>query len=259
MLKSDLYKYLLSAAVITAVCAPGLPVYAMENPDMWIDRQLSQEIEEVEESISGQPGSHVRVQINNQVNTSKGINSKTEIRVESQGNTSIYSESSNNSGSEKDSTSSADRNIEIKEDGNLMRLKLRMVNGEYFLETENIGANSKFPITLSGNQIIITTPSGSKVKSILPDQAIDMIIKSGILDVFTPHGQVEKNTNFRTSLDITDKKGKLVYRMPGEKTYRFLGLIKIKSRLTVYAGVEDGKPVSITKPWYLSYLPALFF
>jgi hypothetical protein len=74
--------------------------------------------------------------------------------------------------------------IEIEEPEDQDNVKVRS-NGNAFVVIRNkIGAQTNFPlmVNLETNELIVTTPKGSKVVTVLPDKAVENMLAANVLD-----------------------------------------------------------------------------
>lgn len=112
-----------------------------------------------------------------------------------------------------------------------------------------VTAVTDFPLAIdvATKQLIITTPDGQKTVTILPDQAVQNLLATGIVNT------VEQNTdtasqkqpetlNGNVKLEI--RNNKVVYKINGVKTHRMLGFIPVTTPVTAFVSADTGNTVA---------------
>ncbi len=102
------------------------------------------------------------------------------------------------------------------------RLRIRTSEGRFIIREGRIEAETSFPLSidLTTNELIVTTPSGAKRVAVLPQQAIDNIIRVGHVDVIAPEAA-------ETRIEIVERDGRVIYVIEGLKRKRFLGFLEV--------------------------------
>lgn len=167
--------------------------------------------------------------------------------------------------------------VETEDDTNLSVTK----RGAKFVITDGtIEATTKFPLSidLATNELIVTTPAGVKRVTVLPQTAVDNMIRVGHVHLIlpptpeptatgsatptltassTPEGSPEgtptgtpEATPEATPLastigvEIVEKSGRVVYRIRGARRERFLGIIEVLIPKTLEVSADTGQLIS---------------
>lgn len=104
------------------------------------------------------------------------------------------------------------------------------------IKKNNRRARTQFPLSINPetNELIVTTPSGQKVVTILPDQAVENMLSKNVLsDIGQEDGE--------DSVEIETRNNELVYRVKGEKKHKFLGFIPLKTAITAFVSAQTGQ------------------
>ncbi|TSC89377.1 MAG: Uncharacterized protein G01um10145_534 [Microgenomates group bacterium Gr01-1014_5] len=133
---------------------------------------------------------------------------------------------------------------ELEDDG----IKIASASGRPVLSRNKIGAQTDFPLSIDigTNQLIVSTPAGQKVVTVLPDQAVQNLLATNIINSVDSTG-----TDAAGELGALDSVVKLemrndevVYRVKGVKTRRLFGLFSVNNSTTVFVSSESGLPVA---------------
>jgi hypothetical protein len=74
--------------------------------------------------------------------------------------------------------------IEIEEDADADTISIRSKNNASYVIKNKVAAQSRFPImvNLETNELMITTPKGTKTVTVLPDKAVENMLAANVLD-----------------------------------------------------------------------------
>lgn len=121
------------------------------------------------------------------------------------------------------------------------KTKVKIRSGENKFEFEQEGAKfsvkSNFPLTVNPTtrELTVTTPAGSKVVTILPQQAVSNMLASGVITA----------TN---SVDLkTESDGKLSYNIDGEKSKKLLGVFEVAVPKKLVVSAETGQVLIVNQ------------
>jgi len=124
------------------------------------------------------------------------------------------------------------------------------------------GAISHFPISINPatGEMTITTPAGTKVVTVLPDQAVENMLTKGIISKIGGHiatgsgdlgeddssasATIQSEDNSLQSVEnveLTEENGVPVYKINGQKEKRFFGIIPVTIDKTVTVSAETGE------------------
>ncbi|MDP3941130.1 MAG: hypothetical protein Q8Q49_02345 [bacterium] len=111
---------------------------------------------------------------------------------------------------------------------------------EFLIQRNSSAAVTNFPLSwdLTSNTLIITTPAGTKEVPVLPDQAVDKLISSHVLDHITIPQSIKtnENVNLGTVVDITtltEQDGEPIYQVTGITSQKLFGLFPVAFEKTV--------------------------
>lgn len=99
----------------------------------------------------------------------------------------------------------------------------------------NIRTTSNFPLSFNPETkaLVVTTPAGEKTLAVLPDQAVENMLKNNILS----------GTQSAQAI-VTTYDGTLSYEIDGEKTHRIFGILPVKTPVKVFVSAESGEPLA---------------
>lgn len=131
---------------------------------------------------------------------------------------------------------------------------------------------TNFPLSVNPatGQLMVTTPKGTKVVAILPSEAIQNMIKAGIMtsldqppvtDTNPPEGTSSAVTSVlgaETEL-TTEDNGTVVYKIKGIKNKNFIGLIPMNLKLTAVVSAENSQLISTQESFVTRILDLLSF
>lgn len=106
----------------------------------------------------------------------------------------------------------------------------------------NVRAASNFPLSFNPETktLIVTTPTGEKTLAVLPDQAVENMLKNNILSNIA----TESSGTQSAQATVTTYDGTLSYEIDGEKIHRIFGILPIKTPVKVFVSAETGKPLA---------------
>lgn len=140
--------------------------------------------------------------------------------------------------------------IEIQARGDSNEIKIGQEGGQFTLTENNIKATTNFPITVdpAKNQLLVTTSSGMRLLTILPDEAVQSLIRARIID------KVENN---RISIS-ENSDGVLMYQIDGVKNINLFNIAKIDTKISSSVSASNGEIQKIDEPQWLKFLGFLF-
>jgi hypothetical protein len=131
------------------------------------------------------------------------------------------------------------------------KFKIATEGGKPRLESGRVGALSHFPISIDPetNQLIITTPAGTKAVTVLPDKAVANMLSKGVLSKIVNEGSTSAGIANVVRLDEED--GQPVYKVKGKKAHKMFGFIPVETEVEANVSAESGELVS-TEESFLS-------
>lgn len=143
--------------------------------------------------------------------------------------------------------------IEERLDKNVIKIATGSA-GRLVLSRNQFGATTSFPLSvdLSTNQLTVTTPAGSRVVAVLPDQAVKNMLAANALDRIGGLALAEIVREASPSVTLSqaitlaaDRLGGPVYQIEGLKRHRLLGFLPVSLPRTVVVSAETGAEVEV--------------
>lgn len=163
-----------------------------------------------------------------------------------------------------------DEVFKIEERTEENQVRVRSLGNKFVISRAQTGAQTDFPVTvdLNTNELTITTPSGVKVVTILPDQAVANMLAANVIDqvrglAFTQDVRRVATGSAATLGNVisltTTRQGVLVYEIPGVSNQRFLGFVPVEIQKTVVVSADTGELVKVNKPFGSTLLDIVSF
>ena len=144
------------------------------------DENENDEVEvESESSNKGKDNTKVKIKVKEQV--APGQAKKLEIETE---NDKVKIKIEGEDGEEYEYESEETEELEIEEAEYKHKVKIRSKNNAAYVIQNKLAARTNFPlqVNLETNELIVTTPKGSKVVTVLPDKAVENMLAANVLD-----------------------------------------------------------------------------
>lgn len=111
---------------------------------------------------------------------------------------------------------------------------------------QKISERSNFPLSLDPltNSLIVTTPAGEKVVTVLPDQAVANLIEKGIV---TRIDEEASGSGTVENVKLEVRNEELVYRVEGVKRGKLFGLFEVETPTTAFVSADTGAPIAEEK------------
>lgn len=141
--------------------------------------------------------------------------------------------------------------LTLKQNGIEQELEVKAEGDHINLVTQNIGAETRFPLTFdkTTGQLLVTTPNGQRIIRILPAQASQIAQTAGIQNQIEKI-EIQANTTAGTDEDV-------VLKLTGKKTGKILGIIDVNQPVEAEIGARSGSIISTTTPFWLRLLSPL--
>ncbi len=131
-------------------------------------------------------------------------------------------------------------------------------SGSPIIIKNKVGASVDFPLSINPttNELIVTTPAGQKIVTVLPDQAIANLLSTNVIS------SVESDASGLTpelgSLDgivkLEIRNDKIVYKVKGKKTHKIAGIIPVDTSTTAFVSADDGSLVAQERSLLASFV-----
>ncbi len=141
--------------------------------------------------------------------------------------------------------------IEDENGDELVKISSGEAENEFKIERNQIEVRTNFPLSVNLNtkELIVNTPAGQKIVTILPDHAATIISSLGILD----------NPQVETEIEIQTEGNQLVYKIRGKKRERFLGFLNVDLNKEVVVSAETGSLLKTNEPLLTQVIDFLSF
>lgn len=134
-------------------------------------------------------------------------------------------------------------------------IKVATEGAKLLIARGSVGALSSFPLQLdlNTNELIASTPAGSKTLTILPDQAVQNLLAANVISRLDPAvlqqaAQSGGLTSVSGVIALGERNGVLAYEIAGLRDHRLLGFIPITTPVTVFVSAETGQTVAQEQP-----------
>ncbi len=134
-------------------------------------------------------------------------------------------------------------------------IKVATEGGKLLVVRNNIGALSNFPLSvdLNTNQLIASTSAGTRVLTVLPDQAVQNMLAANVISRLGPKAITEaartgQATTVSSIIQLGLRNNIPVYEILGIRDFRLLGFIPISLPVTAVVSAETGDLVNVDQP-----------
>ncbi len=130
-----------------------------------------------------------------------------------------------------------------------MDVRIATDGGQTALVNKKVGALTKFPLSINPktNELTVTTPTGVKTITALPQKAVDNMLASGVMTYVTG----EKVTNGLASIEnlikLEEDNGILLYKVTGVRIHKLLGIIPIKTNVEADISADNGQVTKVNE------------
>lgn len=129
-------------------------------------------------------------------------------------------------------------------------IKIATGSGQPVIAKNQVAARVNFPLSvdIATNQLIVTTPAGRKVVTVLPDKAVQNLLETGVISkVENPSlgsEQAKDLGNLNGVVDLENRNNEMVYKVAGIKIQKLFGLIPVSVPTTAYVSAKTGNLVT---------------
>jgi hypothetical protein len=130
---------------------------------------------------------------------------------------------------------------QLKENG----IEIGTSSSNLVIGKNKIKAKTNFPLSIDPetNQLIVTTPKGQKIVTVLPDQAIQNMLSKKVLSEVNLAETDDKATE-ESEIELENREDQVVYKIKGKKEHKLIGFIPVKTDTTAYVSAENGEVVA---------------
>lgn len=143
-------------------------------------------------------------------------------------------------------------------------LEISTKSGRPAIVQNNTTAETEFPLSVDvgTNQLVVTTPDGQHSVTVLPEQAIQNILATGIMNRISdsPSSNVSDKTGSFESQSVIQLKvrdSKPVYEIVGEKTFKMFAFIPVTRPVVAVISAETGAVVTTQQSFFTNMVDLL--
>ena len=136
--------------------------------------------------------------------------------------------------------------IEIEPHQDANKIKIATSGADRLQFSRNkVGAETKFPLSVNPetNELMVDTPKGTKVVTVLPDAAVQNILMNKVIDSVDN----TSSESGKTVVNLSTDGDKTVYEMRGPKNKKVFGLFPVTIQKTVTVSTDTGAIVKEDK------------
>lgn len=163
-----------------------------------------------------------------------------------------------------------DEVFKIDERADKRQVRVRAAGEKFVITEASISATTRFPLSvnLETNELTVTTPAGSRVVAVLPDQAVRNMLAANVIDqvgglAFTQDVEkvaTEAGTTLGQIIELTTTRaGVLAYEIPGTKQEKLLGFLPVTINKTVIVSAETSELLGVQEPLLTQLLDIISF
>ena len=133
------------------------------------------------------------------------------------------------------------------------KLRIKVEDDKFEIESDAATASTKFPLSIdpATNTLTVETPSGNINVNILPDQAINNLVRNKKIEAVSS-----------TELELNDAQesteDSLIYTVQGLKTVKLFGKIPVVEKVEIKYGAQSDRVLGESEPWYMKAFGFLF-
>ena len=138
-------------------------------------------------------------------------------------------------------------------------VKVSSTSGDGFsIESGQIHAETHFPLSVdpTTHTLTVTTPTGTKEVTVLPDQAVQNLLQHQILSTINQSSGSGTTTN---TISLTQVNNQPVFAVPGQSDKKLLGLFPVSFDKTVFVSTQTGQVIQTQENFISKLLETLSF
>ncbi len=190
------------------------------------------------------------MKVTSAINNAKDLADAT-LSIVKQGEKSLLSIQSAQGTKQEDITKLNQDIVEIEQNQVPKSIKIGKVDDSFGISQSGITALTSFPIHIdASNKIIsVATDSGERIVSVMPDDAVETLVRANIINTISQDGQMV--------LGESDT-GELTYSIPAEREVNLFNVHTITVPVNTTVSATSGKVLKIDQPQWLKFFGFLF-
>lgn len=134
----------------------------------------------------------------------------------------------------------------------------------FTIKKGEVEAETKLPLSINPltRELSVTTPAGTKVVAVLPDQAVQNLLSRGVLssiDETTTTATTGTQPQTKKKVTLTTLNNQPVFEVQGRSKKRLLGIIPVTVQKTPVVSAQTGQVVATNESFFQSILDRLSF
>lgn len=128
-------------------------------------------------------------------------------------------------------------------------VRIATAPGQTALVNKRVGALFNFPLSVDPvtKELTVTTPAGTKTVAVLPQQAVDNMLASGVMSSVVGERADSSLASIPSLVKLEIEDGVLGYKVTGVKVHRLFGLIPVKTEVEAFVSAENGQVVGTSE------------
>ncbi|MBI2334545.1 hypothetical protein HYU96_01975 [Candidatus Daviesbacteria bacterium] len=111
------------------------------------------------------------------------------------------------------------------------------------IKIATVSSNFPLQVDLNTNQLTVTTPAGTKVVTVLPDQAVQNMLAANVISRLGAPA-IREATSAAQVIQLGLKNNIPVYEIPGIKQFNLLGFIPVDRPITALVSADTGELIN---------------
>lgn len=150
---------------------------------------------------------------------------------------------------EDDELEELESNVEDELEDDDIKL-VATADNQLALTQNKIAAITDFPLSINAEtkQFVVTTPTGQKTVWVLPGEAVDNLLATGIVNkIETPSSDLAAQDQLGALTGVAEietRDNEIVYKIKGSKVHRVLGIIPITTPVTAFVSADTGLTIA---------------
>jgi len=141
--------------------------------------------------------------------------------------------------------------IEIEERPEVRIVKIGISGSKFTIDEDNVLAITDYPIKIDAEraELSVVTETGQRILPFLPKEALETLLRAGVISRQNMTGTIELNEAGR---------GELTYEIPGEKDLNLVNILQFRVPVTSTVSAITGEILSVDEPRWLRIFGFLF-
>lgn len=209
---------------------------------------------EVRTEIRTETGERIRFRSENGETRTEVRSGGVRVRLE-RSNDEVRLKMENEAGEEEELGEQQELRIRDRAERDEIEIEAGGEEGEFVVRRGQVEATTRFPLSvnLATNELVVTTPAGERVVTVLPDQAVQNMLAANVIDQILTSGEPTSVTPEESTaganlvagvIALGERLGVPVYEIAGVRNHKFLGFIPVQTQVTAVVSAETGELVA---------------